>query len=251
MGPAGEMLSLNLAENPKIPRKIDSIVNENITVREILPEITKSYDFYYIQKLLNAGLLGRKKEKKILPTRWSITATDDLIGKQILGNVRDFPETNEIMLFSNTYLFNHFEILLLPGKWEFEQFEAWAPKSFWNSGMESRIEHEYEPFEGRTAYAEQEGGGYYAGRLGCLEGLQSFGRQARVVVFREISEEYKIPVGVWEVRENARQAMKNAPAKFQTLQEAFFELRKRLKNPLEKYLENSIVLRQKKITDFF
>ncbi|MFN3528143.1 MAG: hypothetical protein ACK4YO_03480, partial [Candidatus Altarchaeaceae archaeon] len=78
-------------------------------------------------------------------------------------------------------LFNHFEILLIPGNWEFEQFEAWAPDTLWTIGNESyAINLEAEYYKGRNDYAIKEGGGYYASRLAVLEYLKKIKRQARV-----------------------------------------------------------------------
>jgi hypothetical protein len=254
MGPSGEMESMRVASGPKIPRKVDSVVNEGLKVVEAMPELVRSgFDYYYLQKLLCSGLLGREKEKKVVPTRWSITATDDLLAKQFLKEVRTFTEIGEYRIYSSEFLHNHFEILLLPGVWEFEQFEAWSAGSVWTQGAEGgrvSIAHEYEPYWGRTKYAETEGGGYYAGRFGVVEALHAMRRQARVVVFREIGREYQVPVGVFEVRENARHAMAGEPAKFASLADAFAELRLRLRNPLEAYLAKSVVLRQRRLNEF-
>ncbi len=246
MGPAGEVESLRIAGNPSIPKKIDSIVEDQLLVREALPELVSAgLDFYYVQKLLSAGILGR--EKKLVPTKWGITATDKMLADFFLSEVRGFPELSEVRIYSSEFLYNHFEILLVPGKWEFEQFEAWfSPEAASALG----IAHEYEPFEGRSDYAESEGGGYYAGRFAVVEALHKMRLQARVVVFREIGEGYAIPLGVWQVRENVRRAFKGKSLKFSFLKEALSELEKRLKNPLEAYLAKSRILRQKRLTEF-
>ena len=148
-------------------------------------------------------------------------------------------------------MYNHFEILLMPGKWAFEQFEAWAPGSAWDEGKRTyNIEHEYEPFEGRTTYAEEEGGGYYAGRLGVVEALAKRERQARAIVFREIGREYNVPVGVWEVRQNARHAMSSVPKRFSTFSDALEHLSGRLKIPIAEYKCRSRILPQTRLVDF-
>jgi DNA repair protein NreA len=252
MGPSGEMENMRVASAAKIPRKVDSVVNEGLKVAEAMPELVKSgFDYYYLQKLLCSGLLGREAEKKVVSTRWSITATDLLLANQFLKEVREFPEINDYRIYSSEFLYNHFEVLLLPGKWEFEQFEAWDAGSIWTVG-ENRvsISEEFEPFWGRTKYADKQAGGFYAARFGAVEALRDLGRQARVVVFREIGSEYRVPCGVFEIRENVRHAFKNPPEKFASLQEAFAALRLRLKNPLESYLEQSVLLRQRRLNEF-
>lgn len=240
MGPSGVLEKMRLAENPKVPKRIDALIQENLKVKDALPELLPRFDYHYVQKLLSAGVLGQ--ERKLVPTKWSITATDDLIAKQWLETVRTQPEINEYRIYSNNYLYNHFEILLLPGAFEFEQFESFENKA--------QLAHEYEPFEGRTKYAESEGGGYYAGRFGVVEALHTMKKQARCIVFREVSPKYIIPGGVWVVRESIRNAFTQPPFKTNSLRDALTELKKRLKQPWQEYLKKSRILTQRKLSDF-
>ncbi len=248
MGASGKMEKFTLADNPSIPRKVISLVQEKITVATAVHEGFQFFgDTYYLQRALSSGALGI--EKKLVPTRWSITAADDLIAKQLLTDVREFRTISDIELHSNTWMGNHFEIVFIPGTWEFEQFESWEPNSFW-AAKAKQMEYEYEPFEGRTTYATREGGGYYAGRIACVEHLYKIQRQARTIVLREISDEYQVPLGVFQVRENCRAALKNKPRTFETRDELIEELKKRLKRPIEQYTTTSRVLSQRKLTDF-
>ncbi len=252
MGPSGSIEKVQLAGNPVIPKKVDELRAEGVKVRDAVPEMLGAgFDVYYLQKVLSAGILGEKESKKLVPTRWSITAGDKMVADHYLQQVKEFPAINECLLFSAEFLHNHFEVLLLPGAWEFEQFEAWAAGTVWTKGEQnSVVVAEYEPFEGRSDYAELEGGGYYAGRYGVIEGLFKMRRQARCVVFREIGDGYQIPVGVWQVRENVRKAMQNPPTKLSSLREALELLSRRLKIPIKEYFGKSRVLGQKKMLDF-
>jgi len=54
-------------------------------------------------------------------------------------------------------------------------------------------------------------GAYFAAKLGVSEYLLKNKIQAGVLIFREIRPEYAIPVGVWQVREGIREAMKQQP----------------------------------------
>ena len=130
----------------------------------------------------------------------------------------------------------------MPGSFEYENFEA-AP----SNGL---IVEEYEPFLGRKEYAQKEGGGYYAARFAVCEALHKMRKQARVVVFREIGKGYSVPLGVWVVRETARNAMIQKPARFGTLNGAIELLKKRLNIGFDEYIKRSIILRQRRITDF-
>lgn len=253
MGPTGEIKDFRIAENPRIPRRVESLASDEITAACAATELyRKKFDVYYLTKVLSSGALGLEERKKLVPTRWSITAVDDMIAKELMKDIRSFPQLNEFLVYENTYLENHFEVLMMPGAWEFEQFEAWAPKTLWTMSLEKPvIQEEYEGFHGRTKYALKEGGGYYAGRIAVTESLHRMRRQARSIIFREIYEGYVMPVGVWEVRENVRAALRKKPRKFSSLKEALSDMGSRLRIPLDEYLNKSEILRQKKISEFF
>ncbi len=252
MGPSANLKDLDIAENPKIPKKVDSLANDEVTASDASFELyTSGYDVYYLTGVLSSGALGHDERKKLVPTRWSITAVDDIIGKQIIGEIKDYPEIADYTVYHNTYLENHFEILLIPVKWEFEMFEAWAPDTLWTMAYSGyAINQESERYRGRRDYATKEGGGYYAGRIGVLEGLRKLRRQATAIIFREIYEGYVVPVGVWEVRENVRKAFENPPGKFDTLQGALADIGTRMKVPMNEYIKRSLILTQRRIDEY-
>ena len=249
MGPTGELMDLKIVENPKIPKSVDEVIDENLNAANTLKIlfVERNFDIYYLIKAFSSGAFGIK-EKRLVPTRWSITATDDLLGKIFIKEIKEYEKLAEITVFSNEYLDNHFEILLIPGKWEFEQFEAWAPETLWTKGMNDyAINLEAEYYKGRNDYAIKEGGGYYAARLAVLEYLRKIKKQARVIIFREIYEGYIMPVGVWEVRENVRNAFKNKDRKFAGLNDALKDIAKYLKVPMREYLKRSEIMVQKRL----
>lgn len=249
MGPSVEIKSLKIASNPAISRKADYIISDELPANEsgfLLYE--QGYDVQKVSTIFSSGILGIRK--KLVPTRWSVTATDDIIAKRLIEKIKDFGTISNFMVCESQYMDNHFVTLLMPGGWEFENFEAWTPGSFWAPGLESvEIVEEYESFEGRKNYADKQVGGYYASRLAAAEALHDMKKQARVVVFREIHEGYVIPLGVWVVRETARHAFENTK-KFQSLEEALDYVKERLRVPLGEYLKKSRILGQKRIADF-
>jgi DNA repair protein NreA len=252
MGPRGELKRFELTENVHIPRAVDKVVNDEIKASEgAFSLFDKGFDVYYLTKALASGSMGLKENKRMVPTRWSITAVDDMIAKDLMKEVRDFPSISDFRVYSNSYLDNHFEVLMMPGAWEFENFETWAPQTLWTLGQEKPVmQVEHEPFEGRKSYADKEGGGYYAARLPAVEKLHEIRRQARVVSFREIHEGYVMPVGVWEVRENLRQAFKKKPLSFATREEALAHIAKQLRADIRDYIRASTILRQRRLSDF-
>jgi hypothetical protein len=253
IGASAPIERFRVAENPVIPKKVDEAVEEGLPAKEAVQELfLEGLDVHYLSKLLSAGILGKKGERKLVPTKWAITAADDIAASRLLESVRDCSEIEEVLVYSNTYLDNHFEILLLPGRWEYEQFEAALAgqgKTAAEGGKPS-ISEEYEPFFGRSDYAERQGGGYYAARFAVAEALYKMGKQACAVVFREIGPSYDIPVGVWEVRENVRHAFMKQPQKFESKAEALACLAKKLSVPIKEYIKRSRVLAQSRLCEY-
>jgi len=253
MGPTALIKKLTITENTTIDRKVEYIVSDELKAAE---QATKLFDHdvsnYKITTILSSGTLGQNSKKKLVPTRWSITATDDILGKELITRVKDFREVDRYYVYEAEHLANKFVIILLPGPWEYENFEAWSPGSFWAQYMKGEsVVGEYEPYKGRKKYADGQGGGYYAARLGALEGLHHIKRQARVFSIREISDGYQVPLGVWVVRETARNAMKSQPQKFDTLDQALTYAGSLVHISIERYKKESKLLKQRKLSDYF
>jgi hypothetical protein len=207
-----------------------------------------------IQRAFSVGAFGLKKQRRLVPTRWSITAVDSIISKNLMDQVKTFPEINEYRVYESKYLDNQFEILMAPDAWSYEAMEAWYPGTVWNpTGRNVVLFSDFEGIDGRTTYASI-GGCYYAARLAVGELLIKERRQASVVVLREIRPGYIMPVGVWQVRENVRNALRRSPLKYNTLEEALARIASQFRIPLKRWVESSKLLQdalfQKKITEY-
>jgi len=208
-----------------------------------------------IQRAFSVGAFGLKQNRRLVPTRWSITAVDSILSKDLMEEIKTFPEINEYRLYESRYLDNIFEVLMLPQAWSYEAMEAWYPGTIWNpSGRSVILYSDWEGHEGRTTYAEI-GGCYYAARLAACELLAKERRQATVIVLREAHPGYIMPVGVWQVRENVRNAVRQTPLKFKTLDEALARIASQFQIPLQRWISSSQLLQdalfQKRLTEYF
>ncbi|MDH5782394.1 MAG: Nre family DNA repair protein [Candidatus Bathyarchaeota archaeon] len=208
-----------------------------------------------IQRAFSVGAFGIKKNRRLVPTRWSITAVDSIVSKGSMERIKTYPEINEYRLYESSYLDNRFEVLMLPQAWSYEAMEAWYPGTIWNpSGRTIVMYSDWEDYEGRTTYADI-GGCYYAARLAVCELLERERRQATVIVMREAHPGYIMPVGVWQVRENVRNAMRQQSLKFNTLDEALARIASQFQIPLKRWIRNSELLQnalfQRKLTEYF
>ncbi len=249
-----------LEENTKILKKVDYIVGDlDIKANNALKELYNSkIKTDHLQKLFSAGLLGTKRNKKMVPTRWSITAVDDTLSKQIMKKIRNYPEIDNPILLSGNYIGNYIEILILPGSWSFEGIEAWDSGSTY---FENKLEHhttfsrDYEGFYDRKTYANNVTGGYYAMRLPVCEFLEKIKKQGTVLVFRRITSEYYAPLGVGVVRETTRRAINNPIQIFENTDEALFDMGKRIGFNIKTIKEKSWTLqnygKQKRLKNWF
>ena len=244
--------------NVKVHRQVDKVINDDIKASEGIQYLyRKGFDGYTLSKILSVGVLGLKTQKKLVPTRWSITATDDTLGKHLLEKIKDCKWIENHELFFGEFLGNQYLIMLFPNTWNYELIELYMPKSSWNSTNSVKASTDFESFFGRKTYATATAGGYYATRLPILEYLNEKKRQASVLVIRIETPSYWAALGVWVVRESVKKAMQNRMA-FGTKQELIAGTRQigKIKfnfNP-ESIVKNSkmmnVVLSQKKIGDF-
>ncbi|NOQ55768.1 MAG: hypothetical protein GQ477_03090 [Nanohaloarchaea archaeon] len=256
-GPRGFMNRLDICDNPHVPIKVDKVVSDTDLGAADAISILNSKDISenHITKLLSAGLLGDEKKRKLVPTRWSITATDDMISKNQIEIIRNFDEVGQFSVFSSAYLGNHFELIVMPGTWAFECIETTFPKSVWNpNGNDVVMYSDYEKYSGRKNYASNVAGGYYATRLPVTRYLKKKKMQASVLSIREVYEDYSVPLGVWLLRETVADAFSKEPKAFDSLNEAMVYVKSRLRLDFTKYLNESRLLKdyrsQRRLFDF-
>ncbi len=256
-GPCGIMNSLDICDNPHVPIKVDKVVSDtDLRASEAISILgDKNVSENHITKLLSAGLLGEGDKRKLVPTRWSITATDDMLSKDHIDLIRNFDEVGQFLVFSSEYLGNHFELLVMPGTWAFECIETTFPKSVWNpNGDDVVMYSDYERYAGRKSYASNVAGGYYATRLPVTRYLKKKKIQASVLSIREVYEEYSVPLGVWLLRETVRDAFSKEPKVFDSLTGVMVYLKSRVRLDFSKYLNESKLLKdyrsQRRLFDF-
>jgi DNA repair protein NreA len=219
----------------------DTAANARVAVNELYD---RGVRVSQIQRAFSVGTLGRRGRRRLVPTRWSITAVDDLLGKRNLEEVHELPELGEIRVHRLTALDNRWIIAFLPGIWRYESIETWYPATLWNPSPDQIVMMgDHEGNHGRTTYASI-GGCYYAARLAVSEALIALHRQAGAVVLREVHPGEILPLGVWNVREHVRAALKEPALRLSSLSELFDVIRATFAIPLDRWLGQSAVLHE-------
>ena len=80
-------------------------------------------------------------------------------------------------------------------------------------------------------------------------------RTAGVVIFREAHPGYVMPVGVWNVRENVREALRTKPYSYDTLDKAMDHVDRVMEIPKKTWIASSGILKdwytQRRIEDYY
>lgn len=194
--------------------------------------------FTGIQKALSVGTLGMGRNRRMVPTRWAITACDTAIADHMLRKVRQNSLLDSFQVREYSSLNNHYAVLLMPTGWQYEWIEAFLKVM----GDEEVVFSDWEGHSKKTEYSPV-GGCYYSCKMAILEALAREGRQAGAIVFREARKGY-VPLGVFNVRENVRQAMKQPSRLFEGMGEALSYIQTKMTLPMDRFIRESTLLEE-------
>jgi len=244
--PSAPLESLRIASNPRVPRTIEKIVNDDVPAQRAVAILYESgVDIYTIHRALSLGALGRERYRRIVPTRWAITAVDRILSRHFLSLVKECELITTSMLFYEEYLGNRFWIYFEPSTYEVHWIEVWHSIGDHNTV----VVYNKERSSGTVDYLD---GGFEAAKNPVVEYLAKEMRQGKVFILREVLPSYVVPVGNWHIRESVRNALRKGPiAKGVTLNEVLTiieEVSEVAASLLREYITS---LSKVKILDFF
>jgi len=192
--------------------------------------------FSRIQKAFSVGTMGAGRNRKLVPTRWSITACDTMLGDYFLSQVLRNSLIDCYRVHEFDSLNNHYAVLLMPTAWQYEWIEAFLH-------VLDREEMVFADHEGHRKKKEYStvGGCYYSCRMAVLDALEREGKQAGAIILREARQGY-IPLGVFNVRENVKHAMDSPPREFEGISDALTYLTTGFSLPPARFYEESTLL---------
>ena len=239
-GPSGPLKELKIDTAKFQPDLEKAYYDTDLLSRSAVINLyEKGLPFSTIQKAFSTGAFGMARNRKLVPTRWSITAVDDMLGLHLLDKVKAYPIIENYRVYEAESLNNHFMILLMPTQWQYESMEAWFPQII---GDRLEIYSDWEGFEKRKTYAAI-GGCYYSARMAICELLEREQKQAGAILLRESYPGY-IPLGVWNVRENMRQALREPHKEFESMQLALNYINDRMRIKMSEWTRRSNLLKK-------
>ena len=245
-GPIGEIKSAKFSSSSSTKSIEKIFYDKDLKSKDaILSLYNTGIDVSRIQKCLSIGMLG--KERKLVPTKWSITATDDIISKSLAEEILDYSLIDSCKVFSYEHLGNLFSVVLFPHRWIYEMIEAWYSNGILGFGSD------HEDARGLD-HPPSIAGAYFAAKLAIVEYLSKNKIQSGAIILREIRPEYSIPVGVWQIREGIRAAMKKKPFIADNFDHAITLASKMMSVSKSEWFSHADIgklMRQKTISDFF
>lgn len=232
---------IDLTTNPKIPSAVEKIYSDtDYASKGAIKELfNKNFDEVYLSNILSTGYLGRKLERKFVPTKWSITAVDNVLSSENIKSIKNYEVGDNYFVKMGSHFGNHFILVFLPKQFSYELFEVNIPGSVWNKTNQAVITTDFENFNGRKEYAFNTTGGYYAVRNPVTNYLNKIQKQYMVLAIRLITKEYYAPLGVWVVRQATKNAIESDSIYFGSLD--------LINQFLNKYIEKKFNYNPKKI----
>lgn len=198
-------------------------------------------DITRIARVLSIGMLGRKKNRKLVPTKWSITAADDIVSMNLLKKIKDNSVLDCYLVFDFNHLGNYYSIIFIPDDvWNFEMIESWI-----DTNGRVHIGSDYESGKNIDHYPSI-AGAYFAARLAAAEYLFKKRKKSSVLILREIHPEYFMSLGVWQIREGIRESLKWKGKKFETFDSALKYGVSKTSLSIDEWIKNSSIIRNKK-----
>ncbi len=215
-GPAAPLRGFNVSSLSADQRIETAYYDTDLRAAEAMMELyRRSVEISIIQRVLSMGMLGVKKKRKLVPTRWSISATDDIISNMLVKEIAMNPTIDLFEVTRYSHLANYYSIILIPNhRWIFEMIESWfTSRGQVATGADNEDER-------GLNHNPTIAGAYFAARLAVAEHLARRHKKAGAIVLREIHPNYVMPLGVWQIREGVREALKNPPQKFERFDHA-------------------------------
>jgi len=245
-GPVGEVASAKFSSTSSDKSIQRAYYDHDLKAQDAVVSLyNRGIEISKIQKCFSVGMFGKKR--KLVPTKWSITATDSIIAESLVSEILEFDLIDSCRVFSHDHLGNLFSVVLFPHRWLFENQEAW------HTGNGIGFGSDIEDAKG-IDHPPVTAGAFFAAKLGVAEYLLEKKYQASALVLREIRPEYAVPVGVWQIREAIRSAMKNEPYIAENFDDGVTFAAKRMSVSKSEWLSKGdmlSMLKQKSISDFF
>lgn len=200
VGSSNQLESLSANSNTSTSKQIEKNISNDIkATKAIINLYEQNVNENQIINLLALGSFGVSSNKKLVPTKWAISAYDQTIEKYLFNQLKKFKLITKYEVYEFNNKGNYFLIILFPEFLSGETIESqndFYGTDYFNN--ENKLDKK----------TPQISGAYYANKLAVFEHLRERKRQSAFLSIRLIKD-YDIPLGVVFVRECVRNSFKN------------------------------------------
>ncbi len=166
-GPSAPLINLEIEEQ-RWNRDLESVYYDtDLRAADAVMDLhRKRLSFSHIQKAFSVGVMGAGRGRHLVPTRWSITACDTIIGNHLLTEVKKCSPIDTWRVHEFSSLNNKYAVILMPTAWQYEWTEAFVRVL----GDEEVVFSDYELHKPKREYSHL-GGCFYSCKMAVLEAL--------------------------------------------------------------------------------
>lgn len=244
MGSKNELESLNATENTSTNKQIEKYESNDAKAKEA---VIKLYEHgeneQQIIHLLALGIFGVSINKKLVPSKWAITAYDTMIQNHLHKKILKYNPINQYEVYYYQNKSDTHVNILLPDHYMGTHTEDWANSysDEWNGFNVDWFNNANKLSTPKALNA----GGYYATKIALNEHLNSRKKQAAAIMIRRIRD-YDVPLGVVFVRECVRESFKNQVFKTSSFSELDNFIKTKFPDHYKHFINSKVLKEQKK-----
>jgi hypothetical protein len=246
MGSKNELEQLQATENTTTSKQIEKYSTNDAKAKEACIKLyEQGKNEQQIIHLLALGVFGVNINKKLVPSKWAITAYDKMIEEHLHKQILKYKPINQYEVYYYQNKSDTHVNILLPDHYTGTHTEDWA-----NSYSDEWNGFNTDSFNNVNKLPTPEAlnaGGYYATKIALNEHLQNRKKQASAIMIRRIRD-YDVPLGVVFVRECVRESFKNQVFKTSSFEELNEFIKTKYPDHHKHFLNSKVLSEQKKQT---
>lgn len=246
MGSKNELQSLEATQNTKTSKQIEKYSTNDAKAKEAIIKLyEKGKNEQQIIHLLALGAFGVNINKKLVPSKWAITAYDRTIEHHLYKQIIKYNPINQYEVYYYQNKSDTHVNILLPDHYTGTHTEDWANShsSEWDGFNTDHYNHENK----LPTINPLNAGGYYATKIALNEHLDKRKKQASAIMIR-IIRDYDVPLGVVFVRECVRESFNKQIFKTTSFKELNTFIKIKFPDHYKHFISSKVLEEQRKQT---
>lgn len=202
--PVVNVRSLEILSNPEISKVAERITEKDIPAADAIWQLLDyEYSLEQVVRLMSIGLLGRKKNRRIIPMRSAYKAVIDSFIDRSIMELIDRPYTDDIQLYLGRVCNDSFTIVIRPGEprvdyLKIEDYESGCTRG---TSFEST---DIPTTDAKTSiYADH-------ARFSAYRHMLADAKQSHIIIFHHSNQQRNRILGPWVIRAGVQEALQSS-----------------------------------------